>query len=56
MAAALKADILTSLNVLSRRSVESLLSQRNQKFLSLGVFIEEEARRKSLLQRLRDFF
>jgi len=54
--AALKADILTSLNVLSRRSVESLLSQRNQKFLSLGVFIEEEARRKSLLQRLRDFF
>jgi acetyl-CoA carboxylase carboxyl transferase subunit alpha len=55
-AAALKADILTSLNVLSRRSVESLLSQRNQKFLSLGVFIEEEARRKSLLQRLRDFF
>jgi acetyl-CoA carboxylase carboxyl transferase subunit alpha len=55
-AAALKADILTSLNVLSRRSVESLLSQRNQKFLSLGVFVEEEARRKGLLQRLRDFF
>jgi acetyl-CoA carboxylase carboxyl transferase subunit alpha len=55
-AAALKADILTSLAVLSRRSVESLLSQRNQKFLSLGVFQEEEARRKGLLQRLRDFF
>jgi acetyl-CoA carboxylase carboxyl transferase subunit alpha len=55
-AAALKADILTSLNVLSRRSVESLLAQRHQKFLSLGVFHEEEARRKSLLQRLRDFF
>jgi acetyl-CoA carboxylase carboxyl transferase subunit alpha len=55
-AAALKADILTSLNVLSRRSVESLLSQRNQKFLSLGVFVEEEARRRGLLQRLRDFF
>ena len=55
-AAALKADILTSLHVLSRRSVESLLSQRNQKFLSLGVFVEEEARRKGLLQRLRDFF
>jgi acetyl-CoA carboxylase carboxyl transferase subunit alpha len=55
-AAALKSDILASLNVLSRRSVESLLSQRNQKFLSLGVFIEEESHRKSLLQRLRDFF
>lgn len=55
-AAALKADILTSLSVLSRRSVESLLAQRHQKFLSLGVFREEEARRRSLLQRLRDFF
>lgn len=55
-AAALKADILTSLSVLSRRSVESLLAQRHQKFLSLGVFHEEEARRRSLLQRLRDFF
>ena len=55
-AAALKADILASLAVLSRRSVESLLAQRHQKFLSLGVFHEEEARRKSLLERLRDFF
>ena len=55
-AAALKADILTSLAVLSRRSVESMLAQRHQKFLSLGVFHEEEARRKSLLERLRDFF
>ncbi len=55
-AAALKADILTSLSVLSRRSVESLLKQRHQKFLSLGVFHEEEARRRSLLQRLRDYF
>ena len=55
-AAALKADILASLAVLSRRSVESLLAQRHQKFLSLGVFHEEEARRKGLLERLRDFF
>ena len=55
-AAALKSDILASLAVLSRRSTESLLSQRNQKFLSLGVFQEEEARRRSLLQRVRDFF
>ncbi|HTO21862.1 MAG TPA: acetyl-CoA carboxylase carboxyltransferase subunit alpha, partial [Spirochaetia bacterium] len=45
-AAALKADILTSLGVLSRRSTETLLSLRNEKFLSLGVFQEEEARRK----------
>jgi acetyl-CoA carboxylase carboxyl transferase subunit alpha len=55
-AAALKADILTSLGVLSRRSVDSLLAQRHQKFLSLGVITEEEARRKTFLQRLRDFF
>ena len=55
-AAALKEDILASLAVLSRRSVESLLAQRHQKFLSLGVFHEEESRRKSLLERLRDFF
>ena len=55
-AAALKADILTSLSVLSRRSIESMLAQRSQKFLSLGVFHEEEARGKGLLQRLRDFF
>jgi acetyl-CoA carboxylase carboxyl transferase subunit alpha len=55
-AAALKADILTSLGVLSRRSLESMLAQRQQKFLSLGVFHEEDAHRKSLLQRLRDFF
>ena len=55
-AAALKADILASLAVLSRRSVESLLAQRHQKFLSLGVFHEEEARRKGLLERIRDFF
>jgi len=55
-AAALKEDILRSLSVLSRRSVESLLSQRYQKFLSLGVFQEEESRRRSLLQRLRDYF
>jgi acetyl-CoA carboxylase carboxyl transferase subunit alpha len=55
-AAALKADILISLGVLSRRSVESLLAQRHQKFLSLGVVTEEEARRRTFLQRLRDFF
>jgi acetyl-CoA carboxylase carboxyl transferase subunit alpha len=55
-AANLKADILTSLTVVSRRSTESMLAQRQQKFLSLGVFHEEESRRKGLLQRLRDFF
>jgi acetyl-CoA carboxylase carboxyl transferase subunit alpha len=55
-AAMLKADLLTSLGVLGRWSQDSLLAQRHQKFLSLGVFHEEEARRRSLLQRLRDFF
>ena len=55
-AAALKADILTSLAVLGRRSTESLLSLRNEKFLSLGVFQEEEARRRGLIERVRDFF
>ncbi len=55
-AAALKSDILTSLQIVSRRSAETMLEMRHQKFLSLGVFREEEARRRSLLQRLRDFF
>lgn len=55
-AATLKADILTSLDVLSRRSVESMLAQRHEKFLSLGVFQEQEPQRKGFLQRLREFF
>ena len=55
-AAILKADILTSLEVLSRRSVESLLAQRHEKFLGLGVFQEQEPRRKSFMQRLREIF
>jgi acetyl-CoA carboxylase carboxyl transferase subunit alpha len=55
-AMSLKADILRSLEVLNRRSVESLLSQRHSKFLGLGVFQEQEPRRKTLLTRLREFF
>ncbi len=55
-AAALKADILKSLEVLARRNLESLLSQRHAKFLGLGVFQEQEPRRKSLLMRLKEFF
>ncbi|HVO38765.1 MAG TPA: acetyl-CoA carboxylase carboxyltransferase subunit alpha [Spirochaetia bacterium] len=55
-AATLKADILTSLEVVSRRSVESMLAQRHEKFLSLGVFQEQEPRRKGFLQRLREIF
>ena len=55
-AAALKSDILTSLGVVPRRSVESMLSQRHERFLSLGVFQEQEPARKGFLQRLREFF
>jgi len=55
-AATLKSDILKALGVISRRSVESMLSQRHERFLSLGVFQEQEARRKGFLQRLREFF
>ena len=55
-AATLKADILTSLDVVSRRSVESMLAQRHEKFLSLGVFREQEPMRKGFLQRLREIF
>jgi len=55
-AATLKSDILKALGVVSRRSVESMLSQRHERFLSLGVFQEQEARRKGFLQRLREFF
>jgi acetyl-CoA carboxylase carboxyl transferase subunit alpha len=55
-AATLKSDILKALGVVSRRSVESMLSQRHERFLSLGVFQEQEPRRKGFLQRLREFF
>ncbi|HVP18694.1 MAG TPA: acetyl-CoA carboxylase carboxyltransferase subunit alpha [Spirochaetia bacterium] len=55
-AATLKSDILKALEVVSRRSTESMLSQRHERFLSLGVFQEQEPRRRGFLQRLREFF
>ncbi len=55
-AATLKSDILKALGVVQRRSVESMLSQRHERFLSLGVFQEQEPARKGFLQRLREFF
>jgi acetyl-CoA carboxylase carboxyl transferase subunit alpha len=55
-AATLKAAIAESLDGLSRKGTEALLAQRHEKYLSLGIFQEPEARRRGLLQRLRDFF
>ncbi len=55
-AATLKAAISESLEALSHKGTEALLAQRHEKFLSMGMFQEPEARRRSLLQRLRDFF
>jgi len=54
--AAIKTAILESLEELSRMGTDALISRRHEKYLSLGVFQEQEARRRSLLQRLRDFF
>ena len=55
-AVSLKAAIITALEDLSKKNVEALLAERHAKFLSLGTFQEQEPQRKSLLQRLRDFF
>jgi hypothetical protein len=41
---------------LTKKNVDALLAERHAKFLGLGVFAEQEPQRKSLLQRLRDFF
>jgi acetyl-CoA carboxylase carboxyl transferase subunit alpha len=55
-AAALKAALSESLAELSKKPVDTLIADRQAKFLSMGVFLEVEPQRKSLLQRLRDFF
>jgi acetyl-CoA carboxylase carboxyl transferase subunit alpha len=55
-AASLKAGILAALEDLDKKNLETLLAERHAKFLSLGMFSEQEPQRKSLLQRLRDFF
>ena len=55
-AASLKAAILAALEELDKKNPETLLAERHAKFLSLGVFSEQEPQRKSLLQRLRDYF
>ena len=55
-AAGLKAAIGESLEALSRKSVDVLLSERQAKFLSMGVFGEKEMQKKGFLQKLRDFF
>lgn len=55
-AAALKTELLAALEDLTKMNVDTLLAERHAKFLGLGVFQEQEPERKSLLQRLRDFF
>jgi acetyl-CoA carboxylase carboxyl transferase subunit alpha len=55
-AASLKAALSESLADLAKKPVETLLSERQAKFLSMGVFQEGEPQRRSLLQKLRDFF
>jgi acetyl-CoA carboxylase carboxyl transferase subunit alpha len=55
-AAALKAALFAALEDLTKKNVDALLAERHAKFLGLGVFAEQEPQRKSLLQRLRDFF
>jgi acetyl-CoA carboxylase carboxyl transferase subunit alpha len=54
--ASLKAAIAESLAELAKKPLETLLSERQNKFLGMGVFQEGEPQRKSLLQRLRDYF
>jgi acetyl-CoA carboxylase carboxyl transferase subunit alpha len=55
-AVSLKAAIIAALEDLSKKNVEALLAERHAKFLALGTFQEPEPQRKSLMQRLRDFF
>jgi acetyl-CoA carboxylase carboxyl transferase subunit alpha len=55
-AASLKAALSESLSELSKKAVDTLLTERQEKFLSMGVFEENEPARKGLLQRLRNFF
>ncbi|MCX7040345.1 MAG: acetyl-CoA carboxylase carboxyltransferase subunit alpha [Spirochaetes bacterium] len=55
-ASALKTAIMTALEDLDKKNGDTLLAERHAKYLSLGVFAEQEPQRRSLLQRLRDFF
>jgi acetyl-CoA carboxylase carboxyl transferase subunit alpha len=55
-AASLKAAILEGLTELTKKTVENLLAERQEKFLSLGTFKEGEPQKRSFLKRLRDFF
>jgi acetyl-CoA carboxylase carboxyl transferase subunit alpha len=55
-AAALKAAILESLEALGRKSTETMLAERRERFLALGVFSEQETERRSVLKWIRDLF
>jgi len=55
-AAALKSELSECLSELSRKPVDTLLAERQERFLGMGVFREKEQARKGLLQRIREFF
>ncbi len=55
-AASLKAAISEALEDLAKKPMETLVTERQTKFLSMGVFQEGEPQPRSLLQKLRDFF
>jgi acetyl-CoA carboxylase carboxyl transferase subunit alpha len=55
-AASLKGFLAEALAELAKKPLDTLVSERQAKFLSMGVFQEGEPQKRSLLQRLRDFF
>jgi acetyl-CoA carboxylase carboxyl transferase subunit alpha len=57
-AAAIKAALIETLQVLVAKPLEELLAQRHDRYLGLGSFSEAEIERehRSLLQRLRGLF
>lgn len=55
-AAALKAAVLESLEALDRKPLETLLAERQARYLGLGSFSEQEVERRSVLKWIRDLF
>jgi acetyl-CoA carboxylase carboxyl transferase subunit alpha len=55
-AASLKSVLQETLAELMKKPVGTLQTERQSKFLEMGVFDENEPVRKSLLQRIRNFF
>jgi acetyl-CoA carboxylase carboxyl transferase subunit alpha len=55
-AASVKEAIQEGLAEFSKKTIETMIAERQEKFLRLGVFQEGEPQRKGFLKRLRDFF